>query len=130
MAVTTSERLFNYFTYTSDDGSTYNLRADQAWGQLAASGGTAASAPRAYGRASRRRAPRKATYRDASSFRTFTGPVFTAAAYAALVIGTSTVSRQLKGASTPVTYTLIKKTPEKIPTTVVGRQDTQDTLAA
>lgn len=130
MAVTTSERLFNYFNYASDDGSSYNLRADQAWGQLAASGGTAASSPRAYGRSSRRRTPRKAIYRDPSSFRTFTGIVFTSAAYAALVIGTSTVSRQLKGASTPVVYTLIKKIPEKIPTTVVGRQDTQDTLAA
>jgi hypothetical protein len=130
MAVTTSERLFNYFNYTSDDGSVYNMRADQAWGQLAASGGTAASAPRAYGRASRRRAPRKAVFRDANSFRTFTGTVFTAAAYAALVIGTTTITRQLKGASTLVNFVCIKKVPEKIPTTVVGRQDLQDTLAA
>lgn len=130
MAVTTSARLFNYFNYVSDDGSTYNMRADQAWGQLAASGGVAASAPRAYGRASRRRAPRKFIYRDASSFRTFTGVVFTAAAFTAGTIGSSTITRQLPGASTLVTFTLIKKVPEKIPTTVVGRQDLQDTLAA
>lgn len=130
MPVTTSERLFNYFNYVSDDGSTYNLRADQAWGQLAASGGTAASAPRAYGRGSRRRQPRKVIFRDASSFRTFTGVAFTTAAYNAIVIGTTTITRQLKGASTLVNFVAIKKVPEKIPTTVVGRQDLQDTLAA
>lgn len=75
MAVTTSEPLVNYFNYASDDGSAYNLRANQAWGQAAASGGTAANSPRAYGRSSRRRSTRKAIFRDPLSFRTFTGVV-------------------------------------------------------
>ncbi|HLZ25661.1 MAG TPA: hypothetical protein VKQ30_26345 [Ktedonobacterales bacterium] len=130
MSVTTSARLFNYFLYNSDDGSTYNLKSDQAWGQAAASGGAAATATRSYGRASRRRAPRKVVFRDAGSFRTFTAPVFTTAAYNALVIGTTTLTRFLPGASTGVTYTCIKKIPEKLPTSVIGRQDLQDVLAA
>jgi hypothetical protein len=129
MPVTTVGRNFNYFNYVSDDGSTYNMKADQVWGNLAASGGTAASAPRSYGRASRRRQPRRATYRDPTSFRTFSGPVFTSAAYAALVVGTATITRYFPGAETGVVYTLVKKTPEKLPTSVVGRQDGQDTLA-
>lgn len=126
---TTSARNFNYFSYVSDDGNTYNMRGDQLWGNAAASGGTAAGAHPAYGRQSRRRHPRKVTFRDALSFRTFTATVYTAAAYAALSIGSSTSTRFLPGAATGVVFTLVAKQPEKIPTSVVGRQDTQDTLA-
>jgi hypothetical protein len=130
MSVSTAGRNFNYFSYASDDGTTYNLKGDAVWGAAGASGGTAAGAHPAYGRASRRRAPRKAIFRDPGSFRTFTGTVYTSTAYNALSIGSSTVSRQLPGAQTAVTFTLIKKVAEKIPTTVIGRQDGQDSLAS
>lgn len=130
MAVTTSARNFNYFSYVSDDGTTYNLKGDAVWGAAAASGGAAAGAHPAYGRASRRRAPRKAIFRDPTSFRTFTGTIYTAAAFTAINIGSTTVTRQLPGASTGVVFTCIKKIAEKIPTTVIGRTDLQDTLAA
>lgn len=126
---TTAARNFNYFTYASDDGRNYNIKADQAWGQLAASGGTAAGANAAYGRPTRRRRPRTATFRDGTSFRTFRGIAFTTAAYNAIAIASTTVSRQYPGTQTVVTFTCFRKDPERIPTSVIGRQDTQETLA-
>lgn len=118
------QRNFDYFAYESDDGTTYCLRADDDWGNAAASGGSACAGEPAYGRASARRAPRRAIFRDPDTFRTFSGVVFTAAAYAALVVGTSTVNRSVEGLAGTVTYTLVKKVAEKIPSTVVGRQNT------
>jgi hypothetical protein len=127
---TTSARNFNYFSYLSDDGNTYNMRGDQLWGNGAPSGGTAAGAHPAYGRQSRRRHPRKVTFRDPGSFRTFTAAVYTPTAYAALSIGSTTTSRFLPGSATAIVYTCVAKTPEKVPTSVVGRQDLQDTEAS
>lgn len=117
------QRNYNYFAYVSDTGTTYALRADEDWGNAAASGGASAAGQDPYGRATRRRAPRKAIYRDPTTFRTFSGPVFTAAAYAALNPGASTYAVSVPGNVGTVTYTLVKLVPEKIPTTVVGRQD-------
>lgn len=126
----TVARNFNYFTYASDDGRNYNLKADQAWGQLAASGGTAAGANAFYGRPTRRRRPRYAFFRDGTSFRVFRGVVFTTAAYNAIAIASTTVSRVYPGTQTAVNFTCFSKTAERIPTSVIGRQDTQETLAA
>lgn len=130
MSVTTTERNFNYFTYASDDGRSYNVKGDQAWGGAAASGGTAAGANAVYGRQTRRRRLRKVIFRDPNSFRTITLTVYTAAAYNAINVGATTITRALKGASTGVVFTAVKKIPELIPTSTVGRQDLQDTLAA
>ena len=121
------QRNFDYFAYESDDATTYCLRADEDWGNNAASGGAACAGAPAYGRATSRRAPRKAIYRDPQTFRTFTEPVFTPTAYAALTVGTSTWAVNVPGLATTVSYTLVKKVPERIPSTVVGRQDTDHT---
>ena len=117
------QRNFDYFSYDSDDATSYCLRGDDDWGNDADSGGSACAGEPAYGRATRRRAPRYAIFRDPTTFRTFRGVVFTPAAYAALTVGTSTHDVSVPGLTAPVTYTLVKKVPEKIPSTVVGRQD-------
>ena len=117
------QRNFDYFSYDSDDGNSYCLRGDEDWGGNGDSGGSACAGEPAYGRATRRRAPRKAIFRDPTTFRTFTGVVYTPAAYSALTIGTSTVDVSVPGLTGTVEYTLVKKVPEKIPSTVVGRQD-------
>jgi len=117
------QRNFNYFAYDSDDGFTYCMRADQDWGNAAASGGAACAGESAYGRATARRSPRKAIFRDPTTFRTVTEPVFTTAAFAALIVGTSTLAVSVPGLATTVTYTLVKKVGERVPSTVVGRQD-------
>lgn len=113
---------WNYYTYVSDDGTTYNMRAREEW---VAAGGTGLTtrtvgAPRYI--ASRSQSPRKFIYRDATTFRTFSGPVGTAAAYASATLG-STVSVAVQGESTLATYTLVKKVNERVPTSIVGRQD-------
>lgn len=117
------QRNFGYSQYASDDGTTYCIKADS--NQIANSdlGGAACTSQPAYGRATTRRAPRKAVYVDSTTFRTVTTPVFTATAYAALTVGTSTVAIHVPGETATVTYTLKKKIGEKIPSTVIGRQD-------
>jgi len=116
---------FNYSQYVSGDGTTYCLKASQEWISYTGNPGASAACTGqpAYGRASRRSSPRKAVYRDPATFRTRTVPVFTQAALDALTIGTSTIDVPVQGSATAVTYTLVHKVGEKIPGTVVGRQD-------
>ena len=120
-----TQRNFNYSQYVSDDGTTYCLKAAQEWISAAGNpGGSAAcSANPAYGRATVRRSPRKIIYRDSTTFRTVTVPVFTTAAYAALDVGSATLSVFVPGEAGAVTYTAVKKIAERIPSTVIGRQD-------
>lgn len=117
------QRNFDYGAYVSDDGNTYALKSDAAWIAEAQSGGSSGAGHPNYGRKTTRRSPRMATFRDATTFRTFTGPVFTAAAYAALTVGTATRALHVPGETATVTYTLVKKTAERVPTNVIGRQD-------
>lgn len=117
-----NQRNFNYFSYDSDDGNSYCVRGDTEWGNTAASGGSACAGEPAYGRASSRRHLRYATFQDPTTYRTFRGIVYTPAAYAALVIGSSTFDVTVADSATPVTYTLKSKTPEKVMSTVSGQQ--------
>lgn len=117
------QRNFDYFSYDSDDGTSYCLKGDEDWGNNAASGGSACAGEIAYGRATARRSPRYAIFREPTTFRTFRGVVYTPAAYAALTVGTTTYAVSLPGNAAPVNYTLVKKVPERIPSTVVGRQN-------
>jgi hypothetical protein len=116
------QRNFNYSAYLSDDGTTYALKADQDWINAAASGAASPSGHPAYGRATRRRHPRYAVYRDATTFRTFKAPVFTPTAYAALTPGTSTITLNVPGLATGVSYQLVSRIAEQIPSTIIGRQ--------
>jgi len=111
-----------YFSYDSDDGTSYCVPGDAEWGADAASGGSACAGERAYGRQSTRRHLRRAIFRDPTTFRTYSGIVYTPAAYAALTIGSSTFGVTVADSATPVTYTLVAKVPEKIMGTVVGQQ--------
>src|SRR5215831_920112 len=108
------QRNFNYSQYVSDDATTYCIKADQNMIGTVGLGGAACSGQPAYGRATTRRSPRKAIYRDSTTFRTITTPVFTPTAYAALTVGTSTIPVHVAGETATVTYTLVKKVPEKI----------------
>jgi hypothetical protein len=105
-----------YSDYVSDDGNTYSLRTISTWAAAALSGGTSTSTHPLYGRESRRRAPRKFRFVDASvPGRFVTLPVFTPTAYAAGVIGTSTFARGVRGEAAAVTFTLDQKIGEKVP---------------
>lgn len=117
-----TQQNFNYWTYVSDDGTTYNTRASTTWAATAAHGLAARTdgAPRFI--ASKSQTARKFIYRDPTTFRTVTGPVGTAEAYAAAALG-DVVAFYVPGLATSVNYELVKKVPEKVPTTIVGRQD-------
>jgi len=110
---------WQYYTYESDDGTSYNIRADVEWGGVAAHG----LAARANGQpryiASGTRKPRSVTYTDLTTGRTRTGPVGTAAAFAALSVG-DTHDFAIMSEVAAVTYTLTRKTGEKSPGSVIA----------
>jgi hypothetical protein len=105
-----------YSDYVSDDGNTYSMRTLSFWAALAASGGTTTSTHPLYGKQTRRRHPRKFVFIDAAvAGRSITLPVFTTAAYNAGVIGTTTITRGIRGEAAAVTFTLDGKIAEKVP---------------
>jgi hypothetical protein len=111
------QKNFDYYTYVSADGTSYNLRADQDWAAVAAHG----LAARANGQprfiASKSQRPRMATYVDLTTGRSRTGPIGTSAAFDALTIG-DTQAFTVAGSGTTVTYTLASKVGEKVPGSV------------
>jgi len=112
------QRNFGYFSYESDDGTTYNLKADADWAAVSAHGlaARANGQPRLIG--SGLQQPRRVKYVDLTTGRSVQGPVGTAAAYAALNIG-DTHAFPVVGSATAVTYTLAAKTGEKVPGSVI-----------
>lgn len=112
---------FDYYTYDSDDGTTYNIRASVEWAAIANAGLAARTggAPRFI--ASKSQKPRKFIYRDPTTFRTFSGPVGTTAAYNAATLG-DVVAVPVAGLAAAVNYELVSKVPEHVPTSIVGRQ--------
>jgi len=113
------QRNWDYFTYESGDGTTYNIRADQDWGAISAHG----LAARANGQptyiASGRRKPRSITYTDLTTGRSRTGPVGTASAWDAIDIG-DTQAFPVPGETATVTYTVTRKTGERVPGSVAA----------
>lgn len=111
------QRNFDYYTYESDDGTSYNIRADMDWAAVAAHGlaARANGQPRFIGSGLQR--ARTVRYVDLTTGRSVQGPVGTAAAYAALNIG-DTHAFPVPGSATTVTYTLAAKRGEKVPGSV------------
>lgn len=117
---------FVYSDYVSDDGNTYSMRTISTWAAAAASGGTSTSTHPLYGKSSRRREPRKFRFVDAAvPGRFVTLPVFTATAYGAGTVGTTTFARGVRGEAAAVTFTLDKKIPEKVPSHSIKSSATQ-----
>jgi hypothetical protein len=112
---------WNYFTYVSDDGTTYNIRAEAGWAGVAAHGLAARTngAPRFM--ATKNKRPRRVIYRDATTFRTRSGPIGTAAGYGAIAEGDAQAFA-IQGEAATVVYNVVKKVPEKVPTSTVGPQ--------
>jgi hypothetical protein len=115
------QRNWNYYTYVSDDGTTYNIRAAVEWAAIAAHALAARTdgAPRYI--ASKQQQPRRVIYRDTTTGRSTQGPIGTAAGYAAIGIG-DTEDFSVPGLATAVSYTAAKKVAERVPTTLVGTQ--------
>ena len=111
------QKNWDYFSYESADGTTYNMRADQDWAAISAHG----LAARANGQpryiASGAQRPRKAKYVDLTTGRSRSGPIGTSTAFDALVIG-ATQDFAVQGGATPISYTLVAVTGERVPGSV------------
>lgn len=112
------QRNFGYFTYVSDDGTTYNIRADVDWAAVVAHGLAARGNGQPLFITTGRKKPRYATYVDLTTGRTKKGPVGTAAAFAALSEG-DVAAFHVEGETATVDYTLAKKTGERVPGSVI-----------
>jgi hypothetical protein len=113
------QRNWQYFTYVSADGTSYNIRADADWGAIAGHGlaARANGQPRYITTGSKK--PRSATYTDLTTGRTRTGPIGTSAAFDALVLG-ATQDFNVPGEVAAVSYTLTRITGERVPGSVIA----------
>jgi hypothetical protein len=107
-----TQKNFKWYRYVDDSARNWAIRADADWGDSAASGLAAFNAADPpFGPQSRRHHPRKVVYVDPTTFRTFTGIVGTAAAFAALAATHDVV---IPGEVAAVTYNLSSKVGEKL----------------
>jgi hypothetical protein len=117
--MTASQKNFSLFTYADDNAQSWNLRGEEEEVRNAVDGSAAAGGHPPF-IPSRRHQPRRIIYRDATTLRTKTCIFYTAAAYAAITVGTSTLSFFIEGEVAAVVYTANKKIPEKNPSATAG----------
>ena len=114
-----SQKNFTIFTYTDDNAVDWNMRGELDAVRNAVDGSTAAGGNPPF-IPSRRHTPRKIIYQDASTFRTKTLIFYTAAAYAAITLGTDSLSFPVEGEATAVLYVAKKKVGERNPSATPG----------
>jgi hypothetical protein len=115
------QKNFGLFTYTDNTGQAWNKRGELDAIRNAVDGSTAFGAHPAFGAETPRHRVRKAVYQDPTTFRTKTIIVYTAAAFAALTVGTSTLSFKVEGNTAAVVYTLAALIDEKRPSAAAAR---------
>lgn len=102
----------NLFTYTDNNGTTWNKRGpiDTAINAIDGSSALTAGAPLWTDSKSKR--CRKAVFFDSTTFRTVRFPVYTTAAFAAIT-GSTTLAVNVPGETGTVSYALAEKIDEK-----------------
>lgn len=113
------QRNFSLYKYVDDNAVSWNLRGEkeavrQAVDGSAAAGGYPAFVPTA------RHKPRTIVYQDLTTFRTKRVIFYTAAAFAAITLGSSTLTFMIEGSATGVVYTAAQKLAERNPKAVAG----------
>lgn len=108
------QKNFDLFTYVDDGGQSWNKRGEEDAIRNAVDGSSAFGAHPNWGRETRRHRTRKIIYRDPTTFRTKTVIFYTAAAAAAITLGTSTLSFAIEGSATSVVYTAFQRVDEKL----------------
>lgn len=111
-----------YWKYVDDNAVVWNKvgQIDAACNAIDGSAALQAGAP--VWRDGRRQRSRRAIFQDATTFRTKTCPIYTAAAYAAIT-GATTIAVHVQGEAATVTYALAEKVPEKQPIAKASRND-------
>lgn len=105
---------FDLFTYVDNGGQSWNKRGEEDAIRNAVDGSSAFGAHPNWGRETRRHSTRKIIYRDPTTFRTKTVIFYTAAAAAAIDLGTDTLSFAIPGSATSVVYTAFQRVDEKL----------------
>ena len=116
------QKNFDLFTYVDDNAQSWNKRGEADAIRNAVDGSSAFGAHPGWGRETPRHRVRKAIYQDGTTFRTKTIIVYTPTAFAALTVGTSTLSFKVEGNAAAVVYTLASKVGEKQPSAKAARQ--------
>jgi hypothetical protein len=116
------QRNFQLYTYVDNNGVSWDKRGEQDAVRNAVDGSTAFGAHPAWGRETRRHRTRKVIYRDATTFRTKTVIMYTAAALAAITLGTSSLTFFIEGEATGVVYLAYKVIAENQPSVGAARQ--------
>lgn len=106
---------FSLYTYVDGTGQSWNMRGEKDAIRNAVDGSAAAGAHPGWGRSTRRHSPRKIVYVDLTTGRSKTCIFYTAAAAAAITIGTSTLSFMIEGETVAVVYTASKLISERLP---------------
>lgn len=109
------QKNFGLFTYVDNNGVSWNKRGELDAVRNAVDGSTAFGGHPAWGAESPRHRVRKGVYQDATTFRTKTIILYTAAAAAALTPGTSTLTFKVEGNTAGVVYTYQGLIDEKQP---------------
>jgi hypothetical protein len=116
------QKNFQLFSYTDDNAVVWNKRGESDTTRAAVDGSTAFGAHPNWGRETRRHSVRKIIYQDGTTFRTKTVVFYTPTAYAAVTVGTSTLTWTIEGEVAGVVYTARKKIPERQPSAGAARQ--------
>jgi hypothetical protein len=120
MSMAGAAKNFSLYTYVDNSTQSWNIRGEKDAVRNAVDGSAAAGAHPAWGRSTTRKSPRKIVYVDLTTFRTKTVAFYTAAAFAAITLGTSTLSFMIEGEAVAVVYTASKAIPERLPKATAG----------
>lgn len=108
-----NQKNFQLFTYVDDNGDSWNVRGEDGGAAAAVDGhATFNAANRVWDRQTNRQHVRYIVYEDPVTHRSIRPIFYTAAAYAAVALG-STLAVQVPGLATTVNYNAAKKVPEK-----------------
>ncbi len=113
---------FGLFTYVDDNGVSWNKRGEDNAAINTIDGSSAFGGHPHWPAENRRFRTRKVRYVDSTTFRSKQVVIYTAAAYAAITVGTSTLALHVPGETATVTYTAAAKIPEKQPGASAVRQ--------
>lgn len=120
--MTADQLNYDLFTYVDNNAVSWNKRGESNTIINTVDGSAAFGTHPAWGRETPRHRTRKIIYRDASTFRTKTVIFYTAAAQAAVALGTDTLALHVPGETATVNYTAYKKIDEKSPAVGAARQ--------
>lgn len=115
------QKNFQLFKYVDDNGANWNKRGEDNAALNAVNGSSALGAFPIWEDSARMKV-RTITYRDATTFRTKKVIFYTAAAFAAVVVGTDVLALHVEGNAATVAYTAIKKNAERQPSRAAARQ--------